>query len=186
MQLAKFITKISSVSGLELAMAQTCEKEPVKSSEGFFFEWLVALVVILGIVLVGFLALCFRFRRMERRVRALEMENQQGHQRFAKFLEERVCMEHDWCQGLERAICRSGGSVEIHELTNDEWRCVGFLNETNKRRILREVSFETSSYNGRYKNRMREMRRGNSPTRFRSSHPLPQMGPWIEQAEPSR
>ena len=121
-QLAKFITKISSVSGLELAMAQTCEKEPMKSSERFFFEWLVALVVILGIVLVGFLALCFRFRRMERRVRALEVENQQGNQRFAEFLKENDefawNMQHDWCQRLERTICRSGGSVEIHEVTN--------------------------------------------------------------------
>ena len=168
MQLTKFITEISGVSGLELSMAQTCEKEPMKSSERFFFEWLVALVVIIGIVLVGFLALRFRFGRMERRVRALEMENQQGNQRFAEFLKENEFawnMQHDWCQRLERAICRSGGSVETHEVTNDEWRCIGLLNETNKRRILRELSFETSSYNRRYKNRMREMRRGNSPTR---------------------
>ena len=86
MQLAKFITKISGVNRLEVAMAQTCEKEPMKSSEKFFFEPLVALVVILGVVLPGFLAFCFRFRRMERRVRALEMENQQGNQRFAEFL----------------------------------------------------------------------------------------------------
>ena len=41
MRLTKFITQISSVSGLELAMAQTCGNEPRKNSDDFFPQWFV-------------------------------------------------------------------------------------------------------------------------------------------------
>ena len=73
MELAKFIQRVTALSGLELVAGQSCEIATEKGSAKMDFEilvwqWLLVVAILVVCVMIGFLWFCFKHHRMRRQL----------------------------------------------------------------------------------------------------------------------
>ena len=177
MELAKFIQRVTALSGLELVAGQSCEIATEKGSAKMDFDilvwqWLSVVAILVVCLMIGFIWLCFKHHRMRRQLEdfhRLFEARAMADERFRTEMERTWSMQCDWCQRLERGLIFRGGFVDLEEVSAEDRRRLNFLADVNRNRRRRFLEDAATEYNVRYLDRMGEMLRSEPETRRYSS-----------------
>ena len=162
MELAKFIQKVTALSGLELVAGQSCDVGTQRNFESLMWQWLIVIAVLMMCVFLGFLWLCFKNHRMRRQLEDLHRlhgARTMADDQFRTEMERTWSMQLDYCQRLERGIIHRGGFVDMEEVTHEDRERLNFLAKINRNRKKRFLEQAATDYNVRYIDRMGEMLR---------------------------
>ena len=139
MQLAKFIQRVTALSGLELVAGQSCEisaeEGPTKRSfESLVWQWFLVVAILMVCVILGFLWLCLKHHRMKRQLEdfhRLYEARAMADEQLRTEMERTWSMQCDWCQRLERGLILLIWSfVDLEEVSAEDSRYQSESKET--------------------------------------------------------